>query len=122
MSGRHLAFPFRIGNDGRSAAPGSIDEHVKGEVIQLLLTNPGERPFIPEFGGGIRRMVFEGNSDYNASIAKATITNAVSYWLSERVTLLELVVSNQDSTLLVDLRYQILSSGEEHRLCFEHSG
>ena len=51
MSGRHLAFPFRIAPDGRTATPASLDEHIKGEIIQLLLTAPGERLFLPAFGG-----------------------------------------------------------------------
>ena len=37
-SGRHLAFPFRIGSDGRTAAPASDAEHVRDELLQLLLT------------------------------------------------------------------------------------
>ena len=41
MSGRHLAFPFRIAPDGRTATPASLDDHIKGEIIQLLLTAPG---------------------------------------------------------------------------------
>ena len=45
MTGRHLKFPFRIGPDGRPETPADLPEHVKGEVIQLLLTDPGERDF-----------------------------------------------------------------------------
>ena len=63
MSGRHLAFPFRIGTDGRSVAPANLDEHVRGEILQLLLTNAGERPFLPSLGGNLRRLVFQGNDE-----------------------------------------------------------
>ena len=35
MNGRHLAFPFRIGSDGRTVAPADISDHVRGELIQL---------------------------------------------------------------------------------------
>ena len=121
MSGRHLAFPFHIGTDGRTAAPADLAEHVKGEVIQLLLTNTGERPFLPDFGGGLRRMVFEGNNDYTAAVAKATITNAISYWLKERVTLQELEVRAEDATLAIGLKYKLIDSGEEQLLRFEHT-
>ena len=62
-SGRHLAFLFRIGTDGRTAAPLSDAEHVRDELLQLLLTSPGERLFLPEFGGGVRKLVFEPASD-----------------------------------------------------------
>lgn len=120
MSGRHLAYPFRIGSDGRTATPADVPAHVKGEVIQLLLTNPGERPFLPTFGGGLRRLVFEANSDVTAALAKATITRAITRWLDTRVELTALEVENRDSTMLVGLQYIVIATGEAQALRFEH--
>ncbi len=85
-SGRHLAFPFRIGSDGRTAVPASDAEHVRDELLQLLLTSPGERLFLPEFGGGVRRLVFEPASDVLRAVVKARITQALSRWLGHRLT------------------------------------
>lgn len=120
MSGRHLAFPFRIGDDGRTRSPENLDEHVKQELIQLLLTNPGEREMLPDFGGGMRRLIFENNSDVTAGVAKATITQAVSHWLNERVELTALEVENDDAILRVGVQYRVRASGEEKALRFEH--
>ncbi|MGF1625584.1 MAG: GPW/gp25 family protein [Alphaproteobacteria bacterium] len=120
MSGRHLAFPFRIAPDGRTATPATVDDHVKGEVIQLLLTSPGERPFLPTFGGGLRRLVFEANSDATAALARAAISRAISLWLKTRVELLVLEVENEDATLLVGLQYKVIATGERQALRFEH--
>ena len=120
MSGRHLAYPFRIAPDGRTATPATLEEHVKGEVIQLLLTSPGERPFLPTFGGGLRRLVFEANSDVTAAMAKAAISRAISLWLKTRVELTALEVENEDATLLVGLQYRVVATGESHALRFEH--
>jgi hypothetical protein len=120
MSGRHLAFPFRIGTDGRTATPASVPDHVKGEVIQLLLTNPGERPFLPTLGGGLRRLVFEANSDVTTALAKSTITQAITRWLKTRVELTALEVENQDATMLVGLQYKVIATGEQQALRFEH--
>lgn len=122
MSNRHLAFPFHIGSDGRSATPTSLEAHIRGEVIQLLLTNPGERPFLPTFGGGARRLVFETNSDITAGLAKATISQALTHWLGHRITVRALDVSNDDATLIIELVYRIVDTGEERRLRFERGG
>jgi uncharacterized protein len=122
MSGRHLAFPFRIGSDGRTLAPADLDAHVKGELVQLLLTNPGERPFLPDFGGGLRRLVFEGNSEVTAAVAKATITDSLSHWLADRLEIMALEVENQQATLRVGLRYRVKESGEERQVVFQHEG
>ena len=50
-NGRHLSFPFRVGVGGRTAQVSTLEEHVRDEIIQLLLTSPAERLFLPEFGG-----------------------------------------------------------------------
>jgi Bacteriophage baseplate protein W len=122
MSGRHLAFPFRIGNDGRAAAPASLDDHVRGEIIQLLLTNPGERLFLPAFGAGLRRLVFGRNDDAIAGMAKAILTQNLSRWLGQRVDVQTLDVTAAESTLSVDLSYRVIATGETKQVRFEHTG
>jgi uncharacterized protein len=122
MSGRHLAFPFRIGVDGRSVAPATLDEHIRGEILQLLLTNNGERPFLPSFGGNLRRLVFQGNDEITAGLAKSNISQALSYWLGHRVKVLALNVENLDAILAIDLSYQVIDTGEQRRVRFEHGG
>ena len=119
MSGRHMAFPFHIGKDGRTVTPASLDRHVRGEIVQLLLTNPGERPFLPTFGGGLRRLVFEGNNEATAGLAKAAISQALAYWLQERVEITALQVNPENAMLQVDLAYRIVATGEEKYLRFQ---
>lgn len=114
--GRHLAFPFRIGSDGRSATPQTIDAHVRGEILQLLLTAPGERPFLPGFGAGLKRLVFERNDPISAALAKATVAQSLSRWLGQRIAVEALEVSADDATLRVDLQYRNLVSGEVHAI------
>lgn len=120
MSGRHMMFPFRITSDGRTHAPANLDEHVKSELIQLLLTNPGERPFLPDFGGGVRRLVFEANDDVTRGMARAVVTQAISHWLQQRVQLMAINVESEDSTLKVDVSYRVIASGEEKQIRFQH--
>ncbi|MEL6475699.1 MAG: GPW/gp25 family protein [Pseudomonadota bacterium] len=121
MSGRHLKFPFRIGADGRPETPADLPEHVKGEVVQLLLTNPGERDMQPTFGGGLRRLIFEANDDVTAGLARARLTRALSFWLGERLELVSLDTRADESTLRVDLAYRLAPGAEPQRLRFEHN-
>ena len=120
--GRHLAFPFRIGADGRTANPDTLDQHVKEELIQLLLTNPGERAFLPAFGGGARRLVFEGIQDTTESMTKAMISQAIGTWLKERVTVESLDVSAKDSTITIDIAYRIAGTDDQRQLRFQRQG
>ena len=120
--GRHLAFPFHVGADGRTVNPASLDEHVKQELVQLLLTNPGERPFLPEFGGGARRLVFEGITDTTESMTKAMVSQAIGRWLGERVTLESLDVSAQDATITIDITYRLAGTADQRTLRFQRKG
>jgi phage baseplate assembly protein W len=107
-SGRHLAFPFRIGADGRTVAPASDAEHVRDELLQLLLTSPGERLFLPEFGGGVRKLVFEPASDVLRGVVKARITQALSRWLGHRLTVELIDVRFGDETAMSGITPELL--------------
>ena len=48
-------------------------EQVLQELEQLVLTNPGERLFLPDFGGGASRLLFEAADANTTSIAQATL-------------------------------------------------
>ena|SRR6478609_8189843 len=119
MDGRHMAFPFHVGTDGRIAAPASLDDHVRGEIIQLLLTNSGERPFLPQFGGGLRRMVFNRNDDVTAGLVKSVLAQNLSRWLGQRINVEFLEVTADDATLNVDLRYSVIATGETKQVRFQ---
>lgn len=121
-NGCHLAFPFRIGNDGRTAAPASDAEHVRDELLQLLLTDPGERPFVVEFGGGVRRLVFEPASDVLRGVTKARITQALSRWLGHRLTTERLEVTFEGERIEVEIQYRPTGSADSRVVRFQRTG
>jgi len=121
-NGKHLSFPFRIGKDGRTAEVSTLEEHVRDELIQLLLTNLGERPFLVEFGGGLRRLVFEPADETSAAVTKAMVTQAVSNWLGHRITLELLDVQVENETIQVDLKYRIAGTEDSRILRFQRKG
>lgn len=117
---RHLAFPFHVGPDGRAAQVRTLEAHVRDELVQLLLTDPGERLFLPAFGGGVRRLVFEPLSEATRGMAKARITQAITNWLGHRVTLENLAVEIQDATLEVEIHYRLAGTDDSRVLKFQH--
>lgn len=122
-NGRHLAFPFRVGSDGRTAAPVSDDAHVRDELLQLLLTSPAERLFLPEFGGGVRRLVFEPASEALRGVVKARITNGLSRWLGHRLTveLIDVVWDDAAATLEVSVKYRPAGSPDSRVVKFQRN-
>jgi uncharacterized protein len=121
-NGKHLSFPFRIGPDGRTATVSTLEEHVKDELIQLILTNLGERAFLPEFGGGVRRLVFEGAYETTAGVTKAMLTQAISRWLGHRITLEDLKVKVENEKIEVEIKYRIAGAEDTRIMRFQRSG
>lgn len=103
----HLAFPFHIGGDGRAATAATIEQHVEEELYQLLLTDLGERLYLPELGTNLRKLVFEGADATTAGIAKATVAHAIGRWLGERVTIVDIDVQAASPLIEVMVRYRI---------------
>lgn len=122
-SGRHLSFPFHIGGDGRTATPANDPLHIREEVLQLLLTAPGERLFQPGIGGGVRKLVFEPASETLRGIVKARITNALSRWLGHRLTIeqIEVVWNSADAAMEVSVSYRVAGSPDRRVLRFQRS-
>ncbi len=120
--GRHLSFPFRIGKDGRTAQVTKLEDHIREELVQLILTNPGERINLPELGGGIRRLLFENMDDVTAGMTTAMVPQALSRWLGHRVTLELLEVLLETETLTVEIRYRIAGTDDSRILRFERTG
>lgn len=121
-AGRHLSFPFRIGGDGRTAAPQTHNEHVRDELIQLVLTAPGERPFLPEFGGGARKLIFEPTSDVLRGVTKARLTQTIGRWLGHRVTLERLEVTFEGERVDVEIKYRAAGTEDSRIVKFRRTG
>jgi phage baseplate assembly protein W len=90
--------------------------HVEQLIKQVLLTNPGERINRPDFGCGLRRMVFAPNSDAAATLLKVTILQALDRWLSTVIKVDDVTVTAQDETLSVSLRYMLTTRQERRYL------
>ena len=52
------AFPFQIDTASQQTAQAGYSAHVDQMIRQLLLTDPGERVDLPQFGCGLRSLVF----------------------------------------------------------------
>lgn len=53
---------------------------IKGDLLILLLTNPGERVMMPQFGTPLKTLLFDPNDTFLADKAKQMIINSISQW------------------------------------------
>ncbi|WP_298173987.1 GPW/gp25 family protein [Novosphingobium sp.] len=101
---------------GRLAQEQSFDAHVEQLVMQVLLTAPGERINRPDFGCGVKRMVFAPGGEVAATLAQATIYQALTKWLGDVITVTEVTVRADDAALLVRIGYGVKVLGQRRYL------
>lgn len=117
-----IEYPFAIDEGfGRLAVQTDFAEHVEQLMKQVLFTNPGERINRPDFGCGIRRMVFAPNSQEAASLAQVTIYQALDRWLGTLVKVNQVDVRSEDEVLSVVIDYTLKARNEQRYLNVEVS-
>lgn len=111
LFGQGISFPPRVGPDGRiawSAGPGNIREAIQ----VVLLTEPGERIQLPEFGGQLRALLFEPNTVATRRIVQEHIDRALQLW-EPRITLRAVTVEEDPDdprAALATISYQLVAS------------
>jgi phage baseplate assembly protein W len=117
LFGRGIAFPPRVGADGRvSFSQG--EENVRQSIRVLLMTRPGERLFLPDFGGGLDRFLFEPNTATTRQLIKDRITKALVQW-EPRITLDSVDVDPDPSdatAAIATITYKLVATGTSERI------
>jgi uncharacterized protein len=112
-----LRYPFAVDvGGGRAGEEGDYDAYVRQLIRQVLLTAPGERINRPDFGAGIRRMVFAPNSPEVAAMTQTFVYQALTRWLPSMITVEDIRVSAVETTMFVDVRYLVIQRGESRLL------
>tara|TARA_B100001778_G_scaffold201757_1_gene166623 strand:- start:4271 stop:4678 length:408 start_codon:yes stop_codon:yes gene_type:complete len=85
---------------------------IKNNLINYLLTNPGERPLNPEFGAGLRNFIFNAINSDNFKFLKEDIQTKIANNFSN-VNVNEVTVSRTDTNneILVNITYSIPNTG-----------
>ena len=86
---------------------------------QVLFTNPGERINRPDFGCGIRRMVFAPNSDVTANLSQVMINQSLEKWLSTVIEVNDVQVKTIEETLEIRIVYLVRATQERRYLNVE---
>ena len=79
LFGRSIAFPPRVGADGRWAWSEGAD-NVRESIRIILMTEENERLMLGRFGGGLRRFLFEPNTVSARRSMQSRIQEALRLW------------------------------------------
>lgn len=87
------AYPFRIDSASGQAAQTSYALHVDQMIRQILLTSPGERADLPQFGCGLRQLIFAPNSDALNATTQILVQQALNQWLGDQISVQQVSVA-----------------------------
>ena len=86
-------------------------EATKNNLINYFLTNKGERPLNPLFGGGLRAFIFQQISDNNLDFLKQEIESSLQTFFSNiNVDNLEILKQEDLNTITVSLTYNVINT------------
>jgi phage baseplate assembly protein W len=93
---------------------------VKNNLINYFLTNPGELPLNPTFGGGLRAFIFEQIAEGTLIGLEQNISsNIENVFPMIIINSLEILRNDDYNTLTVMLKYSIANSNVNETLNFE---
>jgi phage baseplate assembly protein W len=84
---------------------------IKNNLINFFLTNPGERPLNPLFGGGLRAFLFEQITENNLNFLREDLNQKLQIFFSN-IEVKDLIISGQEDTnqITVTLKYNVLNT------------
>ena len=112
-----IRYPFAIDKGfGMLAEETDYDKHVLQMIKQVLFTNPGERINRPDFGCGIRRMVFAPNSDVSANLGQVLINQSLEKWMGTVIEVNDVQVNNNEEKLEIKIVYLVRATQQRRYL------
>lgn len=109
--GQGISFPPRIGSDGRMAWSSGPD-NIREAMMVILMTQPGERIMLPDFGGKLRNFLFEPNTVATRRLLQDDIQKALQIW-EPRITVQSISVDvdgNDARAAIATIQYQLVAT------------
>ena len=84
---------------------------IRNNLINYFLTNPGERPLNPSFGGGLRAFIFQQLTTNNLDFLEERIQQDLSaFFPNVNVNNLEILRQEDLNTITVSLTYNVINT------------
>jgi len=110
----YMSFPFRVADSGVQTS--RRREHIRAQIEQVLFTDPKERIFRPEFGAGVRTLVFEPNADPLWNTVEQRLSSTLAEVLRGEIdpaTLhIEAKAEGGGEKLAINIAYHLATIGE----------
>lgn len=117
LFGRGVAFPPRIGPDGRMAFSEGA-QNIREAIQIILLTELQERVMLPQFGGGLRGFLFQPNTVATHRLIEERVERALTRW-EPRIRVDDVAarpVAGDPDAAVVTVQYRLVATGTSNNL------
>jgi phage baseplate assembly protein W len=89
-------------------------DQIKSNLINYILTNKGERLYDPNFGGNIRRSIFEANDDLTFDNIAARLETEILQYVPNIILQSIIIKRNPDQNLVnIIINYQLNQDNQQ---------
>jgi Bacteriophage baseplate protein W len=111
LNRQDYAVPFQIDPGLHQVSRTDYPHHVDQMILQVLLTAPGERADLPQFGCGLRQLVFAPLSSALAASTELLVRQALGRWLAGVIDVADVTVASDDAgSLQVTISYTMIDT------------
>ena len=115
-----VSLPFNGPNNKPFNSTYSTKDQIKSNLINLILTNKGERIFNPEFGADLKRVLFEGITETTNNTIQRLIADSISIFQPDVILDEVTILSDTDNnSLSITIKYSLRISGTSDQITVE---
>ncbi len=105
----NIDFPFKDSKKGFYLELNQTDKDaIRADLLHLLLTNKGERLYLPDFGSDLRKYIFEPNDNVTHSSIKDNLNDTISKYIPNlTVDSIEFENNDLEEAIVVVLTYTV---------------
>ncbi len=101
----YLDVPLHVGGAGRMATTRE-DDHIRDLIFSVLFTSPGERVNRPDFGCGLKTLVFSPASQAVAAATNVLVKGSLQKWLQAEIVVEAVDVEAAENEIVVTVVYR----------------
>ena len=105
----NIDFPFKDSKKGFYLKLNQTDrDAIKADLLHLLLTNKGERLYLPDFGSDLQKYIFEPNDSITHEEIRDSLNESISLYIPNLiVNSIEFRNDPIEEAIIVELSYSV---------------
>jgi len=106
---KNIDFPFKDSKKGFYFELNQTDrDAIRADLLHLLLTNKGDRLYLPDFGSDLRKFIFEPNDSITHDDIKKSLNDSISRYIPNLiVNSIKFRDDEVEELIIVELTYTV---------------